>query len=179
MFNLAAAMSLVLCVATAVQWARSYWVSESCYRDDGTRGYEVRAGQGSVSFSTIVRKVARTSGTKWGFHRQSPVYPLLGGDGRVWHMRYQSETFRFSGIILPYALIVAPLSILPVAWLLVGRRARRRTAAGRCHACGYDLRASPDRCPECGTPNEPAPPSDQERPERVAASTDRAASPSR
>jgi rubrerythrin len=33
-------------------------------------------------------------------------------------------------------------------WLKQRRAARR--AKGLCIACGYDLRGSPDRCPECG-----------------------------
>lgn len=53
-------------------------------------------------------------------------------------------------VTVPHWLVIALLSIPPLAWLSGRWRDRRRYPKGHCPKCGYDLRASPDRCPECG-----------------------------
>lgn len=42
------------------------------------------------------------------------------------------------------------LPLLVLVTLSIVRR-YRRPSHDQCHVCGYDLRASPERCPECGT----------------------------
>jgi hypothetical protein len=69
-----------------------------------------------------------------------------------------------TGICLPYWFIVSAAALAPAWWLLAFRRRRviaGRVARGCCRRCGYDLRASPGACPECGdaaTPVTAAPP---------------------
>ena len=62
----------------------------------------------------------------------------------------------FFTVGFPHAVVVVPLCV-PV-FLAARRRwvVWRRRRAGLCLACGYDLRHSPGRCPECGWEREAA-----------------------
>lgn len=81
------------------------------------------------------------SNEKWhflGFHTAS-------GTVSTWNWKY-------SALIIPYWALIIPLTILPLTAsrrLIIRHRRKRR---GQCLACGYDLRQSPERCPECGRP---------------------------
>lgn len=78
--------------------------------------------------------------------------------GRLGFARYDTgfeSSFASSSedvIALPAWLPVLAFTALPLAFVVRLGRRRRRRAAGRCAACGYDLRGTPQRCPECGTP---------------------------
>jgi hypothetical protein len=63
-----------------------------------------------------------------------------------------TSEFQYRALLLPPWLVVAITGLLPSWWLLRAIRVRGRRLRGLCASCGYDLRASPDRCPECGTP---------------------------
>lgn len=55
-------------------------------------------------------------------------------------------------VVAPYWLVVLVLAILPCGWLVRNQRRMHHRRRGLCEVCGYDVRATPQRCPECGAP---------------------------
>jgi hypothetical protein len=69
--------------------------------------------------------------------------------GFSWN-RWQTPPTADTRVEIPFWFIAA-LCMVPFTFAGLKRlRTRRRRAAGCCLACGYDLRATSDRCPECG-----------------------------
>jgi hypothetical protein len=141
LFTLTAAASLIACVGLCALWWRT------------------RASSASVTVWT------RTTDT--GLVRS--VYSIQSDRGvlTLWRIGFDSLTTpdaRERGFDVttdpiarvPHLLAIGATAGPVVAWLLVRRR-RRPFGPGLCGSCGYDLRASPGRCPECGSLTAPVP----------------------
>jgi hypothetical protein len=57
---------------------------------------------------------------------------------------------------IPGWMLILALAVPPAIALRAARR-MHQPQIGHCAHCGYDLRATPDRCPECGANPAPAP----------------------
>jgi hypothetical protein len=77
---------------------------------------------------------------RWGFCFDYDSTPML--DWRVGRSQWTSAS-------VPLWLFVLP--VFAQVLLILRRRLRPTPAEPHCLECGYDLRATPDRCPECGT----------------------------
>jgi hypothetical protein len=94
---------------------------------------------------------------RWGFSFNEEDEYYLG----LWSRKprgIRSPDYHRWWIGLPLWLLSTIAMVLPACWLLAQHRRRGKVAESLCAYCGYDLRASPERCPECGAEtNKPAP----------------------
>ena len=172
LINLLATLSLALCVGVAALWARSHLVSdtlERCsYRHDGPTDdetffvvREVWVGTGTVTYVGSTAQMGgslspdhgRAFGWRWDVLPPDSVPVVTDGPRILGVVARRVRTGRDAHFTLsfPLAYIVAALALPPAAVLAARHRRRRRCREqGLCPGCGYDLRATPGRCPECG-----------------------------
>jgi hypothetical protein len=168
-FRLFAIVSLILCIGTVVLWVRSYqcgmfleWNQIRCVRQlAASRGeiwvYWEQESAGDSEPRHIFRAFSFTSPKRprdWGYGpRDVPFqfdhagFAYASGPNIVRH-----QTAKI--VIVPCWSVILCTLLLPAQYVrgwLQRRRKKARQRAGLCVACGYDLRASKDRCPECGT----------------------------
>jgi hypothetical protein len=115
--------------------------------------YHLRSNGGCVQFMALSRRWFWGS----GYYSGSPV---VAGYGSVaWIGRFDLAGFWYARrspdewtLAIPYWTLLLPFWVLH-AMIVLRRYTRRyrREAYGLCVNCGYDLRASPHCCPECGT----------------------------
>ena len=198
LLNLVTAMSLLLCVATAVAWVRSYgcerpsvtlpagrwhvgnwrgrvWVIRHAPNDDPsfvrTTVHLAPAGPRPVA---LIKALVFERGSPWDAKHGMPsvllsrpyvLVNLPDGAGFDDACGFATATGRLPATVpplrqypnvlqaaaVPHWFPAALTAAAPAAWLLRKLHARRRARAGLCPACAYDLRATPGRCPECGT----------------------------
>ena len=169
LFMLASAVSLVTCVAATGLWVRSYslwdeWCVAVSGKGDavcltGSRGRLCLALDRRASDSASVlghscdapfeldpREADANNSTNWRFAGVHYAQGASSGGGGFF--------YEWKQIYLPFWPVVVATGAGAIS-LAVRSRPRRCGTAGsqiNCRACGYDLRASTGRCPECGTP---------------------------
>lgn len=189
LFNIAAVLSLLLCVAVCVLWVRSVGGGDVFGVSIGpVTVVTLVSERGALYLKSLTETETPFSGLWEGDRRPGdshPFWEVANVSNKVWQVRWtqfpyekgwsahwsqfgaQQFAFKYkvflpqttvtiagrkAVVAVPHWLLAAVAIAFPSAIAIVRLRlAHRRMRGGLFPTCGYDLRATPDRCPECGT----------------------------
>lgn len=141
-FNVLALLPLVLLLAIC---AWSYWPVNWHIHFDVLRGnfflsLTDRPNEGTTAWRGVVYEM-NTASWRWDWQ-------LAGFRSTL--VRRPGSTYSTRVIAIPLYAPTLAAAALTGYLLFIFNRQQSRINTFQCQNCGYDLRASPDRCPECG-----------------------------
>lgn len=178
----ASVLSLLLCATTVVLWVRSHYrvdvvTREAFQKARDRNGYPTAyamSENGAIAVDVVRDSsiASRLPYSRWtggsepverlpGNLVGSPLGSLNGGVHGVHLGRYGFRYDKSGGgvpfwdeykVVMPYWALVMSTLLLPGLWTWRRIVRGQRVPKNHCQSCGYDLRASAERCPECGTP---------------------------
>jgi hypothetical protein len=160
LLNLLTILPLLLCVAVVALWVRSFHYSHTlCWVRENAPGDRFTATHLMVARGSLHAGVRRWGAT--GADARPEDRPGLHHEIALpWHLdvnrlgfgagAYGSHPGGWTAMPLWLVAVVAaaPTAARTLMWK---RRRLRKPPGGLCLRCGYDLRATLGRCPECGT----------------------------
>ena len=153
LFNFATAVSLSLCLATAVLWALSYDLAWHA----GVKVFRnFRMGVNPMCVVIYNGQAPLDDGifsmTAAGSPTRDIDYELPGLFLHYYNGQLGSTSGRWWTIDILFFWPLLLTAALPARWVWV-RMPRRAEKRGLCHVCRYDLTGNISGvCPECGTP---------------------------
>jgi hypothetical protein len=154
------AAALLLCVAVFGLWVRSYWAQDEFVKVRPGRNVVLASSRGQIGLGIALWRQTR-GGSYSMFSIYSPKdlakqFGMRGSREFAGFMLTRTPPdkrlgMRHYNVILPHWFVAGAALVLPsLLWIRAWWVPRRRRVRGLCEKCGYDLRASPERCPECG-----------------------------
>jgi hypothetical protein len=165
--NPATAASFLLLLATTALLLRSYWDYDQfmhiSWNDSAKQylSYEIFWYRGRILLTHADMTISAGSISDMWHARSPPVWKYVKNEAKTSPIYYDFKLWSIDSVrprgargrVVQIGFNGWPLAVVfavfPLTWMI--KRVRRPPGANVCPQCGYDLRATPNRCPECGT----------------------------